>query len=271
MSFQEYDYWGSRGGPLIFSPQRQIVQFLGASSVSRVIEKFDYNSKRTLKKTITVIPGLSFNQNKKTTSGLFPPYCQKEDCQRFPRRNSSCFPRDSWVWIISDVAWDPRKVYSFRNFVLLISSWLLRFSYLGRCLVAGSSKSESIRTPQTWHDHMQNLRWESIWKTTLLLLVLWCGTPHDARMYWFLSFCCQKFSRSDTKRAPPLHFVRWKWTRNADSRRLRHEEEPPRRRKHTQTASNAGQTRRLQKERQRQVRICMLWLWKKKLKTLPWS
>ena len=63
MFFQEYDYWGSRGDPLIFSPQRQMVHILGASSLSRVIEKVD-NSKRTLK-TKTAIPGLSFNQNNK--------------------------------------------------------------------------------------------------------------------------------------------------------------------------------------------------------------
>ena len=76
MSFQEYDYWGSRGGPLIFSPQRQMVHILGVSSLSRVIEKFDYNSKRTLK-TITAIPGLLFNQNNKNDFKLIPTLLSK--------------------------------------------------------------------------------------------------------------------------------------------------------------------------------------------------
>ena len=77
MSFQEYDYWGSRGGPLIFSPQQQMVHILGASSLSRVSEKFDYNSKRTLKKTITAIPGLSFNQNNKNDLKVIPTLLSK--------------------------------------------------------------------------------------------------------------------------------------------------------------------------------------------------
>ena len=146
-------------------------------------------------------------------------------------------------------------MHSSWNILFPFSSWLLRFNYLGRCLVARSSKNESIRTPQTRHDHMQNLRWENIWNTTLLLLLLRCSTPHDARLYWFLSFSCQKFPKSDKKPAPLLQFVRWKWTRNADSRRLRHQNELLRR-KQPQTASNAGQPRRVQNERQRHVRIC---------------
>ena len=70
-------YWGSRGGPLIFSPQRQMVQILGASSLSRVIEEFDYNSRRTLKKTKTAIPGLSFNQNNKYDLKVIPTLLSK--------------------------------------------------------------------------------------------------------------------------------------------------------------------------------------------------
>ena len=77
MSFQEYDYWGSRGGPLIFSTQRQMVHILGASSLFRVMEEFDYNSKRTLKKTITAIPGLSFNQNNKKNLKVIPTLLSK--------------------------------------------------------------------------------------------------------------------------------------------------------------------------------------------------
>ena len=77
MSFQEYDYWGSRGGPLISSPQQKMVHILGASSLSRVIEKFDYNSKRTLKKTITAIPSLSFNQNNKNDLKVIPTLLSK--------------------------------------------------------------------------------------------------------------------------------------------------------------------------------------------------
>ena len=282
-----------------------MVHILGASSLSRVIEKLDYNSKRTLKRTITAIPGLSLYRNNTNDLKVIPTLLSKgrlskiskkekfiiwhnavnNSLSRHPsnfntrltpkqlqrilihykhcisaivywKRSALKLPTNSWDLIISDVAWDPRKVYRFRNFVLLTSSWLLRFIYLGRCLVAGSSKNESIRTPQTWHDLMRNLRWESIWNTTLLVLLLWCGTPHDARMYWFFSFSCQKFSRSDKKRVPPLQFVHWKWTQNADSRRLRHQNEPPRKRKQPQTASNTGQTRRVQNERQRQLRIC---------------
>ena len=258
-------------------------------------KKIDYKSKRTLKKTITAIPGLSFNQNNKNDLKVIPTLLSKgrlskiskkekfiiwhdavnNSLSRHPSKfNTRLTPKqlqrilihyehcisaivDSWDLIISDIARDPRKVYRFRNFVLLTSSWLLRFNYLGRCLVTGSSKNESIRTPQTWQDHMQNLRWESICNTTLLVLLLWCSTPHGARMYWFLNFSCQKFSRSDKKRALSLQFVRWKWMRNASSRRLRHQNEPPRR-KQPQTASNTGQTRRVQNERQRHVRICCL-------------
>ena len=76
MSFQEYDYWDSRGGPLIFSPQRQMVHIVGASSLSRAIEKFDHNSKRTLKKT-TAIRGLSFNQNNKNDLKVIPTLLSK--------------------------------------------------------------------------------------------------------------------------------------------------------------------------------------------------
>ena len=75
MSFQEYDYSDSRGGPLIFS--LQMVHILGASSLSRVIEKSDYNSRRTLKKTITAIPGLLFNQNNKNDLKVIPTLLSK--------------------------------------------------------------------------------------------------------------------------------------------------------------------------------------------------
>ena len=54
-----------------------MVHILGASSLSRVIEKFDYNSKRTLKKTITAIPGLSFNQNNKNDLKVIPTLLSK--------------------------------------------------------------------------------------------------------------------------------------------------------------------------------------------------
>ena len=85
MSFQEYDYWGSRGGPLIFSAQRQMVHILGASSLSRVIEKFD-NSKRTLKKTITAILGLSFNQNNKNDLKVISTLLPKERLLKISRK-----------------------------------------------------------------------------------------------------------------------------------------------------------------------------------------
>ena len=136
----------------------------------------------------------------------------------------------------------PFHVHSSWNILFPFSSWLLRFNYLGRCLVAGSSKKESIGTPQTWHDHMQNLRWESIWNTQEISRYPRKYLEHTRKYLW-------------QETAPPLQFVRWKWTRNTDSRRLRHQNEPPRRRKQPQTASNTGQTR-VQNERQRHVSIC---------------
>ena len=54
-----------------------MVHILGASSLSRVIEKFDCNSKRTLRKTITTIPGLSFNQNNKNGLKVIPTFLSK--------------------------------------------------------------------------------------------------------------------------------------------------------------------------------------------------
>ena len=60
---------------------------------------------------------------------------------------------------------------------------------------------------------------------TLLVLLLWCGTPHDARMYWFLSFSCQKFSRSDKKRAPPFQNERETLIQDVYATRMNHLEE----------------------------------------------
>ena len=48
-----------------------MVHILGALSLSRVLGKIDYNSRRTLKKTITAIPGLSFNQNNENDLKVF--------------------------------------------------------------------------------------------------------------------------------------------------------------------------------------------------------
>ena len=88
VSFQEYDYWGSRGGPQIFSPQRRMVHNLGSSSLSRVIEKFDYNSKRNLKKAITAIPGLSFNQNNKNDLKVIPTSLSKARLSKISKKEN---------------------------------------------------------------------------------------------------------------------------------------------------------------------------------------
>ena len=91
MSFQEYDYWGSHGGPLINSPRGQMVYILGASSLSRVIEKFDYNSKRTLKKTITAIPGFSFNQNNKNDLKVIPTLLSKRRLSKISKKEKCIY------------------------------------------------------------------------------------------------------------------------------------------------------------------------------------
>ena len=66
-----------------------MVHILVATSLSRVTEKFDYNSKRTLKRTITAIPGLSFNQNNKNDFKVIPTLLSKGRLSKISKRKNS--------------------------------------------------------------------------------------------------------------------------------------------------------------------------------------
>ena len=86
--FQENDCWGSLGGPLIFYPQLQMVHILRVSSRSRVIEEFDFNSKRTLKKTMAAIPGLSFKQKSKNDLKVIPTLLSKGRLSKISKKKN---------------------------------------------------------------------------------------------------------------------------------------------------------------------------------------
>ena len=168
MSFQEYDYWGSRGGPLIFSIQRQKVHILGASSLSPVIEKnwLQLQAKPEENNNSNLWSFVQSEQQKRpqgyshlaVKSKIVKDFQERNfydlarRCQQFPlqipfklrhpidAKAATANPFTLQALHISNCvlqtlrnSWRVSKSFS---------SWLLRFNYLGRCL--GPEKSLQV-------------------------------------------------------------------------------------------------------------------------------
>ena len=123
-----------------------MVHILSASSLSRVIEKFDYNSKRTLKKTITAIPGLSFNQNNKNDLKVNPTLLSKGRLSKTSKKEKFIIWHDAVNNSISrhpsnfNTRLTPKQLQ--RILIHYKHCISLRFNYLGRCL--GPEKSLQV-------------------------------------------------------------------------------------------------------------------------------